>query len=43
MKKFRIESKHKIYTKRFRTMQEAIEFKNTLCKFQNWIIKEVTK
>ena len=41
MKKYRIESKKGSYTKRFRTMQEAIEFKNTLYKFQHWIIKEV--
>jgi len=41
MKKFRIESKQRIYTKRFRTMAEAVNFKNSLCRFQNWIIKEV--
>jgi len=41
MKKYRIESKKGSYTKRFRNIQEAIEFKNSLCKFQHWIIREV--
>jgi len=43
MKKFRIESATKIYTKRFRTIQEAIEFKDTLCRFQHWNVREVSK
>jgi len=41
MKKFRIESATKIYTKSFHSIEEAIRFKSTLNKYQHWNIREV--
>jgi len=39
MKKFKIESPHGTHKKRFRSIQDAIAFKKTLCPFQNWVVK----
>lgn len=40
MKKYTIESAEAKHTIRRKGISEAIKFKNSLDRFQNWIIKE---
>ena len=43
MKKYIISCKQESHTIRARSMEEAIQHKNTLNKHYNWIIKEQSK